>query len=151
MSAETPEHRDLLSSLAKLPSSKVGKFAIALGVPKNVIDEFQTNHPKDVYRVKSEALSWWIANEEASWEAVARALEATGVDERNLAICIRSSHGLVRNGKSSRINANDTAGVHVCRGGGTLRIRVTSDPHSNDRSDILLSSPSPIICDLTNL
>ena len=94
MSAETPKHRDLLSSLAELSPSKVEKFAIALGVPKNVIEEFQMNHPHDIYRVKSDALSWWVKNERTSWEAVAKALEATGVDERNLANSIRSRHGL---------------------------------------------------------
>ena len=76
-----------MSALAELPPSKVEKFAIALGVPKKVIEETQTNYPRDVHRVLS---SWLIANEEgAAWEAVAAALEATGVDERNLARQIR--------------------------------------------------------------
>ena len=102
MTFETPKHGDLLVALADLPPRKVEKFAIALGVPKNVVEESQINNPKDVYHVKSDALDWWIRNENASWEAIAKALEAKGVDERNLAKRIRSSHGLVpaENGKS---------------------------------------------------
>ena len=102
MTAETPKHGDLLAALADLPPRKVEKFAIALGVPKNVVEESQINNPKDIYRVKSDALDWWIRNKNVSWEAVARALEAKGVDERNLAKGIRSSRGLVpaEDGKS---------------------------------------------------
>ena len=102
MTAETPKHGDLVAALADLPPRKVEKFAIALGVPKNVLEESQINHPKDIYRVKSDALDWWIRNENASWEAVTKALEAKGVDERNLARRIRSSHGLdsAEDGKS---------------------------------------------------
>ena len=102
MSAETPKHGDLLAALADLPPRKVEKFAIALGVPKNVVEESQINNPKDIYRVKSDALDWWIRNDNASWEAVAKALETKGVDERNLAERIRSNHGLVpaKSGKS---------------------------------------------------
>ena len=102
MTAETPKHGDLVGVLADLPPRKVEKFAIALGVPKNVVEESQINHPKDIYRVKSDALDWWIRNENASWEAVTKALEAKGVDERNLAKRIRSSHGLIsaEDGKS---------------------------------------------------
>ena len=95
MTAETPKHGDLVVALADLPPRKVEKFTVALGVPKNVVEESQINNPKDIYRVKSDALDWWIRNENASWEAVAKALEAKGVDERNLARRIRSSHGLV--------------------------------------------------------
>ena len=102
MSASTiPKHSDLLVALADLPPTKVERFAIALGVPNRVIEESQTSHPRSVYRMKSDALSWWVANEEASWEAVAAALEATGVDERNLAIQIRTSHG-IEDGNSSQ-------------------------------------------------
>ena len=90
----TLKRGDLLAALAELPPSKVERFAIALGVPKRVIEESQANHPREVHRMKSDALSWWVANEEASWEGVATALEATGVDERNLAKHIRSIHGL---------------------------------------------------------
>ena len=102
MTAETPKHGDLVAALADLPPRKVEKFAIALGVPKNVLEESQINHPKEIYRVKSDALDWWIRNENASWEAVTKALEAKGVDERNLARRIRSSHGLdsAEDGKS---------------------------------------------------
>ena len=102
MSAATPKlkHHALVAALAELPPGKVERFAIALGVPKNVIDESRINHPRDISRVKSDALSWWIANEEASWDAVARALEATGVDERNLAKQVRSSHGIHADGIS---------------------------------------------------
>ena len=102
MTAETPKHDDLLAALADLPPRKVEKFAIALGIPKNVVEESQINNPKDIYRVKSDALDWWIRNENASWEAIAKALETKGIDERNLARRIRSSHGLVsaENGKS---------------------------------------------------
>ena len=63
MTAETPKHGDLLAALADLPPRKVEKFAIALGVPKNVVEESQINNPKDIYRVKSDALDWWIRNE----------------------------------------------------------------------------------------
>ena len=102
MSAETPKHGDLLATLADLPPRKVEKFSIALGVPKNVVEESQINNPKDIYRVKSDALDWWIRNDNASWEAVAKALETKGVDERNLAERIRSNRGLVpaKSGKS---------------------------------------------------
>lgn len=94
MSVETPKHGDLLAALADLPPSKVERFAIVLDVPKNVVEESKINHPHDcVYHVKSDALSWWIANETTSWEAVAKALEAKEVDERNLAKKIRSGHG----------------------------------------------------------
>ena len=80
----------MLSALSELPPSKAEKFAIALGVPKRVVKETQTNYPRDVHCMLSNAMSWLIANEEgASWEAVAAALEATGVDERNLARQIR--------------------------------------------------------------
>ena len=89
-----------MATLEELPPSKVERFAMALGVPKRVIQESQTNHPRDVYRVKSDALSWWVANKEASWDGVATALEATGVDEQNLAKHIRSIHG-VHNGNNS--------------------------------------------------
>ena len=95
MVAITPKHGDLLVALADLPPGKVEKFTIALGVPKNVVEESQINNPKDIYRVKSDALDWWIRNENASWEAVAKALETKGVDERNLAKRIRSNRGLV--------------------------------------------------------
>ena len=95
MTAETPKHSDLLAALSDLPPSKVERFAFGLGVPKNVVEESQINNPKDIYRVKSDALDWWIRNENASWDSVAKALEAKGVDERNLAGRIRFSHGLV--------------------------------------------------------
>ena len=106
MTAETPKHGDLVVALADLPPRKVEKFTLALGVPKNVFEESQINNPKDIYRVKSDALDWWIRNENASWEAVAKALEAKGVDERNLAGRIRSSHGLVsaENSKSAALS-----------------------------------------------
>ena len=103
MTAKTPQHGDLVAAVADLSPRKVEKFAIALGVPKNVVEESQINNPKDIDRVKLDALDWWIRNENASWEAVAKALEAKGVDERNLAKRIRSSHGLivpVEDGKS---------------------------------------------------
>ena len=41
MTAETPKHGDLVAALADLPPRKVEKFAIALGVPKNVLEESQ--------------------------------------------------------------------------------------------------------------
>ena len=103
MTAKTPKHGDLVAAVADLSPRKVEKFAIALGVPKNVVEESQINNPKDIDRVKLDALDWWIRNENASWEAIAKALEARGVDERNLAKRIRSSHGLivpVEDGKS---------------------------------------------------
>ena len=94
MTAKTPKHGDLVAAVADLSPRKVEKFAIALGVPKNVVEESQINNPKDIDRVKLDALDWWIRNENASWEAIAKALEARGVDERNLAKRIRSSGGL---------------------------------------------------------
>ena len=96
MSASTPKlkHDVLVAALAELPPGKVERFAIALGVPRRIIETSQVNHPQDIYRVKLDALSWWIANKEASWDAVAKALETMGVDERNLATQIRSSHGI---------------------------------------------------------
>ena len=100
MSAATPKlkHDALVTALAELPPGKIERFAIALGVPKRVIETSRINNPHDIDRVKSDTLSWWVANEEASWEAVANALEATGVDERNMAKQVRSSHGIHVNG-----------------------------------------------------
>ena len=92
--AAPPNYETLIAALAELSPSKVEKLVTALGVPKRIIEESRINHPQDIYRVKSDALSWWIANVKTSWEAVATALEATGVDERNLAEQIRSSHGI---------------------------------------------------------
>ena len=105
----TPSHGDLLTALAELPPKKVERFAISLGVPKRVIDESQTNYPHDVYRVKSDALSWWVANiEGASWEGVATTLEAKEVDERNLARQIRSRFNRIHCGKfTTRPNCNN--------------------------------------------
>ena len=105
MSADASNHSDLLAALSKLPPSKVEKFAFALGVPKNVVEESRVNHPHDIFRVKSDALNWWIANEKTSWEAVAKALEAKGVDERNLSEGIRSRYGLIQpeNSKSQKL------------------------------------------------
>ena len=93
MSTKTPEHRDLLVALADLSPRKVEKFAISMGVPMRILEESQVNHPNDVSRLKSDVLYWWIRNENASWEAVAKALEAKGVDEQNLAKSIRSKYG----------------------------------------------------------
>ena len=91
---QTPKHRDVLASLVDLPPTKVGNFAVALGVPKRVVEESRMNHPSDIYRVKSDSLSWWIANaEDLTWEAIAKALESPGVDERNLAKKIRTKQG----------------------------------------------------------
>ena len=89
MSVDTPKHDELLEALAELPADKVERFAIALGVPRNVVKESRMNNPHDIVLVKSDSLSWWIANKEPSWEAVARALETKTVDERNLAKQIR--------------------------------------------------------------
>ena len=98
---------DLLSALAELAPSKIERFATTLGVPKRVIEETEANHPRDVYRVLSDAMSWWIANEEEiSWEAVAAALEVTGVDERNLARQIRANQSQILNGM--RLNCHMT-------------------------------------------
>ena len=99
MSGETIKHGDLLFAVDTLSPQKVEKFAIALGVPKNIIETSQVNYPHDISRVKSDALEWWIRNEETSWEAVANALEK--VDERNLAKDIQRRHGLPeKDGKS---------------------------------------------------
>lgn len=96
MSTKATKHSDLLAVLADLPPSKVEEFVISLGVPKTIVEESQRNHPHDIYRVKSDALSWWLANDaEVSWDAVAKALEAKGVHEQSLAKRIRSSHGLI--------------------------------------------------------
>jgi hypothetical protein len=89
----TLECCDLLAALVDLPAKKVERFSIALGVPKRIVDEARENHPRDVGRVKSDTMDWWLANKAASWDAVARALETPGVDERNLAKKIRSKYG----------------------------------------------------------
>ena len=89
-------HGDLLAALVELPAKKVEHFSITLGVPKRIIDEARENYPHNVGCIKSEALSWWLANETSSWDAVARALESPGVDERNLARKIRSKYGGIR-------------------------------------------------------
>ena len=73
--------RDLLAALVELPAKKVESFSLTLGVPKRIIDVARENHPHDVGRIKYDAMNWWLANETASWDAVARALEAPGVDE----------------------------------------------------------------------
>ena len=91
-------HGDLLAALVELPAKKVERFSLALGVPKRIIDEARENYPHDIGRIKSEAISWWFANKTASWEAVTKALETPGVDERNLAIKIRSQHGGIKDG-----------------------------------------------------
>ena len=91
-------HGDLLTALIELPAKKVERFSLALGVPKRIIDEARENHPHDVDRIKSDAMSWWLANKTASWDAVAKALETPGVDERNLARKIRSQYGGIRDG-----------------------------------------------------
>ena len=85
-------HGDLLAALVELPAKKVERFSLTLGVPKRIIDEARENHPHDVGRIKSEAISWWLANETTSWDAIATALETPGVDERNLAKKIRSQY-----------------------------------------------------------
>ena len=88
------KHGDLLAALVELPPMKVENFSVTLGVPKRIIDEARENHRGNVYRVKSDSVSWWLANAEIiSWDAVARALESPGVDERNLARKIRSKYG----------------------------------------------------------
>ena len=91
-------HDDLLTALVELPAKKVERFSLALGVPKRIIDEARENHPHDVSRIKSDAMSWWLANETASWDAVAKALETPGVDERNLARKIHSQYGGIGDG-----------------------------------------------------
>ena len=85
--------RDLLAALVELPAKKVESFSLTLGVPKRIIDVARENHRHNVGRIKFDAMDWWLANETASWDAVARALEAPGVDERNLAREIRSKYG----------------------------------------------------------
>ena len=94
-SSSTPKIGDLLVSLADLPPTKVERFSVALGVPKRVVEESRVNHPSDICQVKSDSLSWWIANaEDLTWEAIAKALESSGVEERNLAKMIRTEHGI---------------------------------------------------------
>ena len=89
---------DLLVALVELPANKVENFSLALGVPKRIINEARENYPHEVGRVKSDAMSWWLANaDEISWDAVAKALETPGVDERNLAKKIRSKYGGIIN------------------------------------------------------
>ena len=91
----TPKIGNLLAALADLPPTKVENFAVALGVPKRVVEESRVNHPSDICRVKSDSLSWWIANaEDLTWKAVAKALESPGVEERNLAKKIRTKQGI---------------------------------------------------------
>ena len=95
----TLKHGDLLAALAELPPMKLESFSVTLGVPKRIIDEARENYRGNVYRIKSDAMSWWLANAEIiSWDAVARALESPGVDERNLAREIRRSRsgGIIR-------------------------------------------------------
>jgi hypothetical protein len=89
----TLKHGDLLAALVELPAKKVESFSLTLGVPKRIIDEARENHPLDVARIKSDAIDWWLANETTSWDAVAKALESPGVDQRNLAKEIRSKYG----------------------------------------------------------
>ena len=90
----TLKHGDLLTALAELPATKVESFSIALGVPKRIVVEARENQRGNVYGIKSDVMSWWLANAEIiSWDAVARALETPGVDERNLARRIRSKYG----------------------------------------------------------
>ena len=92
-------YRDLWLELSGLPSTKVYSFCLALGVPKDSIDKFQLNNPKDISRVKADALDWWTKNVEPSWEDVAKALENKEVDECNLAKAIRCKYGLTESGK----------------------------------------------------
>ena len=91
-------HGDLLAALVELSAKKVERFSLALGVPKRIIDEARENHPHDIGRIKSDAMSWWLANKTACWDAIARALETPGVDERNLAIKIRSQYAGIEDG-----------------------------------------------------
>ena len=89
------QYREFLAALAELPPTKVERFAIALGVPNRVIEESGLNHPGSIYRVKSDALKWWIRNaDDRTWEAIAKALESTEVEERNLAKKIRTKQGI---------------------------------------------------------
>jgi hypothetical protein len=92
------KHGDLWTALVELPARKVESFALALGVPQTIVDEARENHPHNVGRIKSDTMSWWLANETASWDAVATALESRGVDERNLSRKIRSKYGDIRDG-----------------------------------------------------
>ena len=89
----TLNHGNLLAALVELPAKKVESFSLTLGVPKRIIDEARENHRGNVYRIKSDAMDWWLANETTSWDAVTTALETPGVDERNLAKKIRSKYG----------------------------------------------------------
>ena len=99
---ETPDYHGLLAALTKLSPSKVERFAIALGVPQRVVEESRINNPRDICRVKADALSWWFANVEVrSWEVIAKAL--VEVDERNMARSLKSrGPDLVLPGKSYR-------------------------------------------------
>ena len=86
-----PELSNLLPVLADLPADKIFQFAIALGVPETVIRTAETNRQGDVDRVKLECLQWWISNsDDITWEAISRALETRGVDQKNLARRIQS-------------------------------------------------------------
>ena len=94
-SLTAPKIGDLLAALAYLPPKKVERFAITLRVPKRIVEESRVNHPSDISQIKSDALSWWIANaDDLTWEAIAKALESPGVEERNLAKKIRAENGI---------------------------------------------------------
>ena len=100
-----PQLSDLLPVLADLPADKIVQFAIALGVPETAIKTAEKNHPNDVERVKMECLKCWINNsDEVSWEAITRALETNGVDQKNLAKKIQSGQCMQ---SSSTLNTSE--------------------------------------------
>ena len=54
-------------------------LGVQLGIQPAKLREIEKDHPGDVWRCKFELLDWWCRNaKEASWNALAHALEKTG-------------------------------------------------------------------------
>ena len=59
-------------------------LGVHLGVPAEKLKEFERDHPRDVARQRTEAVSYWRDNcENATWDGLAEAVEKLG-DHGNL-------------------------------------------------------------------
>ena len=68
------------------------KLGIHLGIPSADLKRFEKEHPNDITRQTIEVIEYWLQNhgDDASWEALARAVEKVPGGHTNVATRLRN-------------------------------------------------------------